>query len=308
MRALLVVNPMATATSSRVRDVLVRALGSELKVDCVETISRGHAVEVGRRAREEELDVVVVLGGDGTVNEVVNGLLAEPADRDVPALAVVPGGSTNVLARALGLPRDPVEATAEILAMLRGGRRRAIGLGRADGRWFTFCAGVGLDAEVVRAVEGHRGDGRRSTPGLFVRTALWHFYLTAERRSPALRLEVPGTEPVGGLHLAIVSNTSPWTYLGSIAVVPTPRASFDTGLDLLALRRLGTIGTLRVIRRMLVAAASPPRGRAVVARHDLATFRLVADRPLALQVDGEYVGARDSVDFLAVPKALHVVA
>src|SRR5436305_856064 len=151
MRALVVVNPAATATTPKVRDVLVRALASELKVDVVETEHRGHGRELGRRAVEDGIDVVVTLGGDGTVNEVVNGMLEHGPAAHVPTLAVVPGGSTNVFARALGRSRNPVEATAEILDSLRAGRTRRVSLGTASAsgtegasewtqpRWFVFA-------------------------------------------------------------------------------------------------------------------------------------------------------------------------
>src|SRR3954451_19353206 len=162
MRGLLVVNPKATATTTRTREVLLRALGSDLKLDVAETARRGHARDLARQATDDGLDVVVALGGDGTVNEVVNGLLANGPGPDVPSLAVVPGGSTNVFTRTLGLAQEPVEATGEILDALRTGSRRIIGLGRISettddpnpdaARWFTFCAGLGLDAEVVREV------------------------------------------------------------------------------------------------------------------------------------------------------------
>ena len=132
MRALLVTNPAATTTTRKVRDVLVRALASELKVDLVETEHRGHARELGRRAVEDAVDVVVALGGDGTVNEVVNGLLADGPRPDLPTLAVVPNGSTNVFSHALGRSQHPVEATAEILDSLRAGRTRSVSLGRAS--------------------------------------------------------------------------------------------------------------------------------------------------------------------------------
>src|SRR5947199_1705649 len=159
MRALLVVNPKATATSARVRDVLGRALGSDLKVDLAETERRGHAIELGARASAEGYDLVVALGGDGTVNEIVNGILRgdeRPGPRtDQPALAVVPGGSTNVFSRAMGIPRDPVEATGSLLDALREDRSRWIGLGRAgspgiEERLFTFTACIGLDGSAVR--------------------------------------------------------------------------------------------------------------------------------------------------------------
>src|SRR5215211_7183727 len=132
MRALVVVNPTATATTPRGRDVLVRTLAAELKVDVAETQHRGHARELGAQAVDDGVDVVVTLGGDGTVNEVVNGLLQHGPAPHLPALAVVPGGSTNVFSRALGRSRNPVEATAEILDSLRAARTRLVSLGTAS--------------------------------------------------------------------------------------------------------------------------------------------------------------------------------
>lgn len=133
MRALLVVNPAATTTSARTRDVLIHALASEMKLEAVTTEYRGHARDLGRRAADsDDIDLVVALGGDGTVNEVVNGLLHRGPDVDgLPKLAVVPGGSTNVFARALGLPNDAVEATGAILDALENRTERTVGLGLA---------------------------------------------------------------------------------------------------------------------------------------------------------------------------------
>ena len=305
MRALLVVNPKATATTPGVRDVLAHALASETKLDVVQTEARGHATSLARSAAVEGLDVVVALGGDGTVNEVVNGLLADGPVAGLPALAVVPGGNANVFARALGLPGTAVEATGQLLEALRHDRRRSVGLGLADDRWFTFCAGLGLDAEVVRRVEHKRADGRRATPGLFVRQGVQHFFLGAQRREPAMTVQVGDDEPQR-IGLALVCNTTPWTYLGPRPVRPCPRASFETGLDLFALRRLGTVSTLRHLRQIL-AARPRPKGRDVLQLHDEPGFVLRADRPLAFQVDGDDLGDRTSVTFRAVPGALEVV-
>ncbi|HEY5989458.1 MAG TPA: diacylglycerol kinase family lipid kinase, partial [Streptosporangiaceae bacterium] len=105
----------------------------------------------------------------------------------------------------------------------------------------------------------------------------------------------------------IVSNTSPWTYLGRRPVQVSPQASFDTGLDLFALRKLGSVGTLRIARQMVWGDARPPRGRHVVTLHDKASFTFHASRPVAFQVDGEYVGERDNVIFRSIPNALRVI-
>jgi diacylglycerol kinase family enzyme len=163
MRALLVVNPKATTTSERARDVLAHALASEVKLDVVHTTHRDHATELASQAAADGLDLVVALGGDGTVNECVNGILSEGPREDLPAFAVVPAGSTNVFARALGLPNSPVEATGVLLQALMEDRRRRVGLGTADGRWFTFNAGLGVDAGAVGRVEAPRSKGRTAS-------------------------------------------------------------------------------------------------------------------------------------------------
>jgi diacylglycerol kinase family enzyme len=305
MRALLVVNPAATTTTARSREVLKRALASELKVEVAETSHRGHAAALAVRAAREGLDVVVALGGDGTVNEVVNGLLTDGPRPGLPALAVVPGGSTNVFARALGMPTHPFDATGVILEALRAGRGRRIGLGRADDRWFTFNAGLGFDADVVRRIERRRRAGEQTSHAKFVRAALRH-YLTVDRRHPAITVERPGTEPVAGVHFALVTNTAPWSYLGSRPVQPSPEASFDTGLDLFAPRSMGIALTLRYVLRALRDSA-PVRSRRLLRVHDAAEFTLRASRPMSLQVDGDWLGERDTVRFQAVPDVLRVI-
>lgn len=325
MRALVVVNPAATATTPKVRDVLVRALASELKVDVVETEHRGHGRELGERALDEGIDVVVTLGGDGTVNEVVNGLLTRGPSAHVPTLAVVPGGSTNVFSRALGRSRQPVEATAEILESLRAGRTRTVSLGTASvtpapanapaegtldwtpPRWFVFATGMGFDADVIARVEARRAAGRRSTGALYVREATAAFLLGRERRRPALTVEVPGEPPLEQLFLCLLSNVSPWTYLGARPVQPSPEASFDAGLDLFALGRTGTLGMLRALRQTL-ARDGDPHGRRMHRRHDLGEISVVADRPQGWQVDGDHMGLATALRARTVPDALRVVA
>lgn len=315
----MVVNPAATSTTAKMRDVLVGALASELKVDVAETAHRGHGRELGARAAADGLDLVVTLGGDGTVNEVVNGLLENGPGGHLPTLAVVPGGSTNVFSRALGRSRDPVEATAEILASVRAGRTRTVSLGTAsatgtgdgDGwtapRWFVFAAGLGFDAEVIARVEAQRARGRRSTGALYVREATSAFLRGRERRRPAMTLRTPGEAAVEDLFLCLVSNVSPWTYLGARPVNPSPEASFDTGLDVFALGRTHPLGMLRVLRQAL-AAQPQLRGRGLYRRHDLSELELTADRPQGWQVDGDHLGTATGLRLRSVPHALRVVS
>jgi diacylglycerol kinase family enzyme len=317
--------------------VIVRALASALELEVVQTRYRGDATRLAATAASDKFGLVMTLGGDGTVNEAVNGLLggtawaraprtvdpaqaAEagaapfPADpeptpdaADLPALAALPGGNANVFTRSLRLPADPVDAVGRLIEDLTAGRERRIGLGTANGRYFTFNAGLGFDAEVVRAVEGRRAHGRTLTPSLYFRAALRQYYQVTDRRQPAITVSEPAELTASPVYLCIVSNSAPWTYLGRRPVNTNPDASFDTGLDILAFRRLGTIATLRTLRQMLTERTEPPRGRSVVAGHDLAAIHLGAARPMAFQLDGEYMGEVDEVLFRAVPRALRVI-
>jgi diacylglycerol kinase family enzyme len=308
MRGLLVVNPAATTTTERVRDVLVTALSADLAVETVITKGRGHAAELAQRATETGIDVVITLGGDGTVNEVANGLLRDGPNPNAPALAVVPGGSTNVFARALGFSASPVEATGELLAHLREGRSRRVGLGHArwadQSRWFTFCAGMGLDAAVVRRVEQARLRGRVSSPALYLNAFVGQI-MTGDRRDPPLSLELTDEVAESALSMVVVQNTAPWTYIGDRAVDPNPEASFERGLDVLAVRRLTVPATTRTVTQLLTRGTA--HGRQVLRLHDRTEFTVRAGRPQAFQVDGDYLGEREKVHFLSVPDALRVI-
>lgn len=307
VRVLVVSNPRATATTSRQRDVLVHALASEAKLDVEETANRGHAAALACRAMRDGYDAVVALGGDGTVNEVVNGLLTDGVHSGVPRLGIVPAGSTNVVARALGLPNDPVEAVSVLIDAMAADRRRAIGLGLADDRYFVFTAGLGYDAAVVAAVEAHRRRGRTSTPALYVRTAVRTFF-KQDRHRPAIAVEFPDGSSVADLHMALVTNCDPWTFFGERPVSPTPQASFDTGLDLYARTRMGAPSILLAAGRMIAAPGRSARRRGFGSRseHDLTEFQLRADRPLPFQLDGDALEKRQLVRFRSVPKALEV--
>ncbi|MFD7662254.1 diacylglycerol/lipid kinase family protein [Streptomyces sp. NPDC059788] len=321
MRALLVVNPAATTTSARTREVLTHALASDLKLEVAETRYRGHARDLARQAAEGgQIELVVALGGDGTVNEVVNGLLTHGPDPDShPRLAVVPGGSTNVFARALGLPNDVVEATGALLDALRDGSERTVGLGLAAGtpgtedegvpaRWFTFCAGFGFDAGVVGRVEQQRERGKRSTHSLYMRQVLRQYVGESNRRHGTITLERPGEDPVEQLVMSIICNTAPWTYLGNRPVYPAPSASFDTALDVFALSKLSASAVTRYATQLLASTPERgPRGKHVVSLHDLTDFTLHSQAPLPFQMDGDHLGLRTSVTFTGVRRALRVI-
>ncbi|WP_460363541.1 diacylglycerol/lipid kinase family protein [Actinocorallia lasiicapitis] len=311
---MLIANSKATSTTQRARDLLVRAFAGDVEVELADTQHRRHAIELAERAAREGYDLVIALGGDGTVNEVVNGLMRHGEDAlDRPALAVLPGGNANVFARALGLPNDPIRSLAAILGALRTRHFRTIGLGHvrtpAEERYFTFTAGIGLDAEVVHAVDLARRNepGHKASNRLYVQSAVRQFFALTDRQQPALEVRDAEGRVARGLYLAFVSNTSPWTYLGPRAVYPSPRAGFSTGLDLFGIRSLNTFPTLSAILQMMIPATGGPRGRHVVELHDAPELTVTARRPIALQVDGDYLGERQRMVFRSVPKAVRVV-
>jgi diacylglycerol kinase family enzyme len=279
----------------------------------VETRYRGDATRLAAKAAADKFGLVMTLGGDGTVNEAVNGLRSAAdanasSAADLPALAALPGGNANVFSRSLRLPEDPVDATAQVLNDLANGRECCIGLGTANGRYFTFNAGLGLDAEVVRAVEGRReGHGQLLTPALFAMMALRQFWWASDRRNPALQIQNPANIAKEPVFACIVSNSAPWTYLGRRQVHTNPDARFDSGLDLFALRSLATLRTIQVLAQMRSKRATPPRSAGVVTAHDLDVITVSARRPMAFQVDGEYMGETELVEFRSVPRALRVI-
>ena len=318
VRALLIVNPRATTTTKPVLDVIVSTLAAKAEIEVVETRHRGDARQIAAGAAAAGWDALLVLSGDGTINEAVNGLMdkapvgaglgaADLAGR-LPALGALPGGNANVFTRDLGVPSDPLAAVQVIAARLAAGTTRTVGLGLAGDRYFTFNAGLGWDAEVIRAVEDQRAKGRAASNRLYIQTALRLYYRYTDRRHPNLSVQAADGTRVEPAGLALISNTTPWSYVGQHAMSPTPLASFETGLDAFMLRRLRTISTLNAMRQMARRSGRPVTGRYAVTLHDLLEITVQAREPAALQVDGDYVGDFESVTFRSVPDALRVIA
>ena len=313
MRAVLIVNPNATSTTPAGRDLLAHALQSRVGLVVTHTDHRGHAIEIAEAAKRDGTDVIIVHGGDGTVNEVVNGLLGKPGpDRPaadtLPAVAVVPGGSANVFARALGISPDPIEATNQLIDLLgthRGAWRR-IGLMDCVERWAVFTAGMGVDGDVVAAVEAQRAKGRKVTAARYIRIAVREM-LSSVRDEPLLTVHLPDREPVPGVHFAFVSNASPWTYANARPVWTNPDTTFETGLGVFAVTTTNVAANLLVVRRMLSKRAKI-KGKHLIREDDLPWVRITSAEPIACQVDGDFLGMRDDMTFTAVPQALAVVA
>lgn len=302
MRALLVYNPSATTTTPRVRDAVARALATQTKLDVEATKRRDHAAFLAAGAVHEGYELIAVLGGDGTVNEAVQGLACTGAK-----LAILPGGSTNVWARSLGLPNDAVAATRVVLDKLRDGDEETVTLGLANERYFGFTAGYGYDAHVVREVERRVRLKRTIRQATFVwcgfRSALSGF----DRKLADISLTVGGQPAAAGLRSVVCCNTDPYTYLGPFPIRLCPRADARKGLDAFALTRLG-------LARLARLAATTMRGRTTehardtLMWHDETAYDLHNRVPLPLQVDGDFVGETDAVRLRTAPGALTVVA
>jgi diacylglycerol kinase family enzyme len=311
VRAVLIVNPNATSTTPAGRDLLAHALESRVKLTVAHTDHRGHAVEIARDAARDGIDVLIVHGGDGTVNEVVNGILGEAGvSGQAPAVGVVPGGSANVFARALGISPDPIEATNQLVDLLSDYRRskswRRIGLMDCGERWAVFTAGMGVDGDVVAAVEAQRDKGRKVTASRYVRVAIREV-LASARKEPSLTLHLPDRDPVSGVHFAFVSNSSPWTYANARPVWTNPTTTFETGLGVFATTSMNVWANLHLARQMLSRKARLDT-KHLIRDDDLPWLRVTSDTPVACQIDGDFLGPRDEMTFTAVPEALGVVA
>jgi diacylglycerol kinase family enzyme len=303
-RMLVIVNPYATTVSDRLKNLVVYALRGSYHVDAIDTEARDHATELCRQAAGEGYDVVVAFGGDGTVNEAANGLVGS----DTP-LSCLPGGRTNVYCRMLGIPTDVVDATEHLLRLADDWRPRRVDLARVNDRYFTFSAGVGLDASVVERVDAH--------PRLKARVGEWYYTATAvsvfNRRylvhPPRFEAEIEGQLVTGVT--AIVQNAAPYTYFGDRPVDIGDGATLDSGdLAGVILRRASPIDIPTVLWRALSSSARVSDHRRVhgfTGTHGL-RIRTVDDRPLPLQVDGDYIGEAHEAEFSVHPGGILVVA
>jgi diacylglycerol kinase family enzyme len=296
-RVLLVSNPKAGSVSRRASDVITRALAADLKLETAVTRARGHASELSAEAVAGGFDAVIAFGGDGTVNEVAQPLVGT----DV-ALGIVPGGTTNVMARALGMPRDPVEATSYLAARIRSSTMRRIGVGQMGTRSFLFCCGMGLDAEVVRRVEAQKTERGVKTQLIFLKHALITASTEYRTRGPLIDIQVEGHEPVAA-SFAVCCNARPFTYLRGRAVDACPGAGLDHALDMLTVKGL-TLPMIPRIAWALLVSRSHVRWRSTGYFSDLTEARLRSATTDPIQVDGDHIGATSETHIRYIPDAL----
>jgi diacylglycerol kinase family enzyme len=302
VRLLLVVNSFASSVTARNTVVVHQVLSQGHDVQIVETSRRGHATRFAQDAASRGVDVVVAFGGDGTLNEVAAGIAETHT-----ALAVLPGGSTNVFARSIGLPNDPIAAARLLVPALKADHVSRVGLGSVNGRYFCFHTGIGYDAAVVREVEKRASVKRWMGHPLFIYAALRTWFSKYDRRHPHFAVSFPGRgEPVPDGYFTVVLNTSPYTYLGNRPLYLSPDARLDRGLVAITFRSLRP-------RPFLGTLAKTLRGRPIQTsdtvdeRHDLDRIDIESALPFPYQVDGDYLGETRRLRFEHRPEVLDLV-
>jgi diacylglycerol kinase family enzyme len=295
VKVALVVNPFATRVSEERLEGVRQELARAGELDVVLTQRPGHATELVTDAERGGAEAVVVFSGDGGFNEALNGL-----DSDVP-IGFLPGGGTSVLARELGLPRDPVAAARQLADALAAGRTRRISVGRANGRRFGFSAGVGLPAEVVRRVDalGRSGDGRRPGDLAFAAAIVRSLVAHGGRLEPQLEIE-----GLGRGACAFIANGKPYTYAGRVGLPIAPEAELEQGLDLVAPVRVTRANVVPMVVRALGGRVG---GKRFLHGHDLDRIEIRCDVPLPLHVDGEDLGDVEQAVFETERSAVAVL-
>ena len=270
-------------------------------VQVVETNRRGHATRFAEDAARRGIDVVVAYGGDGTLNEVATGVATTNT-----ALAVLPGGSTNVFARTLGMPNDAVAAVDHIVDALQRNDISPIGLGRANGRYFTFHTGLGYDAAVVKWVEQRAALKRYAGHPLFVLAALKTFFVDFDRKNPHFSLEFADGAKTENGYFSIVMNTNPYTYLGNRPLDIVPSTSLSTGLSVVTFKTMKPTHILRTLASALRGGGVSPAPWLDI-HTDVRRVTATNKKAFAYQLDGDYLGEIQNIEFEYVPNALRLV-
>jgi diacylglycerol kinase family enzyme len=309
-RMLIIVNPYATTVSDRLKNLVVYALQGRYEVEAVSTQAQNHATQICRDAREEGYDVVVAFGGDGTLNEVANGLRGT----EVP-VSVLPGGSTNVVCRTLGIPNDVVDATEHLLGIADEFHPRRIDLGVANGRRFVFACGAGLDATAAKRVDSRPVLKARAGRWFYAYAAISGFTREYLRNPVRVRMEADGQSAEGVT--AIAQNSDPFTYFGERELQVCEGAALDNRtLSLAVLQRAALRDMPTVATRVLLEGLRVPGHRQIVHFEGITEARLESVsrdaqghiRPFPVQVDGDYIGDHGELDLSIEPAALTVVA
>jgi Sphingosine kinase and enzymes related to eukaryotic diacylglycerol kinase len=296
--AVLIINPNAGRMPQKERAAVVESLSQRFRLEVLATTEREDGIALATEAADAGAGLVIAYGGDGHVNEVVNGIAGSAT-----ALGIIPGGTMNVLARALGIPLDPLAAIEHLVARL-GGEPRLLSLGQMDGRYFTSSAGCGFDAEAAERVEEYLNSKRRFGQMYFFWSAFRVLAGTYRHRNPSMMLRGEfGDVPVA---MAIACKAGPYAYFAGRPIDLTPKVSLDAGLDVFALKRMRIEALPFYVLRVL-ADRVPSHGDAFYA-HDLDKFEVTAEEPFSRHVDGEPLGRASSAAFTFVRDVLKVRA
>ena len=268
-----------------------------------ETSRRGHATRLAQDAAGSNVDVVVVLGGDGTLNEAANGVVGSDT-----ALAILPGGSTNVFARTIGVVDDPVEATGQLVAALASRSMRRVGVGVVNGRYFLFHVGMGFDAAVVAQVERRATFKRYASHPLFVYAAFATWFGHFDRSRPRFSVHLADGTVIDDGYLGICLNSNPYTYLGSRPLDLAPDASMTTAMAMVTVRTLEFWPFIGIVASALGSGHRLRRHRRVDYRAGVHSLTVRGHGAFPYQVDGDYLGEVAEARFSIMPQALNVVS
>jgi diacylglycerol kinase family enzyme len=304
VRILLIVNPASSSVNARIRVLIGSKLAVDHDVRVVETNRQGHAARLARGAAATGTSVVAVLGGDGTLNEAANGL----AGTDT-ALAPLPGGSTNVFARTIGLPNDAIGAADALVRSLRDPQPaiRRIGLGRAGDRYFLVHLGLGFDAALVEQVERHAPLKRWAGHPLFAWAGVSAWFRHYDHRRPRFAIRYPDRASVEDAVFAIVANTNPYTFVGNRPFDIAPAATLDRPLSTVTVRDLRFLRILQLAGAALSSAERLAQVEGVAIEADVTACEVVGHGRFPVQMDGEALGETDHLDVVHEPDVLALV-
>lgn len=291
VRVTLIVNPFASSVNHRTRVRIQQMLADQHELTVVETTKGGHAIRLAHGAERAGADVIIALGGDGTINEVANGVLGDRHEAAGGAAIVpLPGGSTNVFARSLGYPNDPVEATAVLVEALKVRSFELANVGIANGRAFLFHVGSGFDAAVVDRVERRGPLKRYAGHPLFVAAALATWIRGVDRGNPWFSVDTDDGRSNDGAHLVIALNNNPYTYLGSKPLDLAPEASLQGPLSLVTLRSLALHHLGSAAFGALQSDKGVSDGGSTSHWPGVTGATITGFRPFPYQMDGEFMG------------------
>jgi diacylglycerol kinase family enzyme len=299
-RVLLLVNPVARTVSRPTLAVIEKALSADFKLEVLETVERGHATEIAEQAVGDGIDLLVVFSGDGTINEALNGLAGSET-----ALGVLPGGATNILARALDMPLDPVEATGVLIASALDGDARPLHLGKADDRYFAVNCGAGVDAAAMKRLDAKFPRSKAKFERAAFRSVAWELLSRYAGKAPDLSVLVDDGASSPSLSV-MIGRTDPYTYYRDHGVRVTPEASLDAGLDVLSVRRLPTRSIVRIAWQMF-GSARHVKGRDIDYWHNASVVDVSSEAPFPVQVDGDVMQDRTQLRVSLARDALWIV-